>query len=79
MLYANLLLLSPESNTTCRNALHTQSHTGLRCVDVVSECICFREREGEMEDRGWGCRERASYVVGGRDWRERAGDESCWG
>lgn len=44
----------------------------MQCV-VVGECICFnkKKREGEIEDRGEGCRKAASSVVGGRDWRER--------
>lgn len=57
----------------------------------VSVFVSKKKREGEIEDRGKGCRETASSVVGGRDWRERASEgeresqreikreEGCWG
>lgn len=80
VLYASLLLFSKAQNLTeCVETLPcAQNHAALRCV-VVSECICFKKREGEIEDRGKGCRETESSVVGGRDWREREREQGCWG
>lgn len=56
----------PELGLRVEKPRAHRKQAALHCA-VVGKCICYRKREAEIEDRGCGYRERASYVVGGRD------------